>query len=77
MPEDRRSQALDEQVAAFPYVNGKLFEELLPMADFSAAMREALLDARAQFPDASLADLYDPLTMPPRRSRRTQSSTRR
>jgi hypothetical protein len=24
-----------------------------------------VLDARAQFPDASLADLYDPLTMPP------------
>lgn len=26
---------------------------------------EAVLDARAQFPDASLADLYDPLAMPP------------
>jgi hypothetical protein len=24
-----------------------------------------VLDARAQFPDATLADLYDPLTMPP------------
>ncbi len=24
-----------------------------------------MLDARKQFPDASLADLYDPLTMPP------------
>jgi hypothetical protein len=24
-----------------------------------------VLDARAQFPDASPADLYDPLTMPP------------
>lgn len=23
------------------------------------------LDARAQFPDSSLADLYDPLAMPP------------
>lgn len=46
-PETRRSKALDEQVAAFPYVNGKLFEELLPMADFNAAMREALLDACA------------------------------
>ncbi len=45
--ENKRSQALDEQVAAFPYINGKLFEELLPMADFSAAMREALLDACA------------------------------
>jgi len=26
---------------------------------------QAVLDARAQFPGASLADLYDPLTMPP------------
>lgn len=28
-------------------------------------LAQAVLDARAQFPDASLADLYDPLTMPP------------
>src|SRR6185437_456325 len=26
---------------------------------------QGVLDARAQFPDATLADLYDPLTMPP------------
>jgi hypothetical protein len=26
---------------------------------------QAVLDARAQFPDSSLADLYDPLTTPP------------
>jgi len=26
---------------------------------------QAVLDARLQFPDSSLADLYDPLTMPP------------
>jgi hypothetical protein len=45
--EAKRSQALDEQVAAFPYVNGKLFEEALPMADFNTPMREALLDACA------------------------------
>ena len=45
--DSKRSRALDEQVAAFPYVNGKLFEEALPMADFSPAMREALLDACA------------------------------
>jgi hypothetical protein len=29
------------------------------------ATAQAVLDARAQFPDATLADLYDPLTMPP------------
>jgi hypothetical protein len=47
VPVDKRSKALDEQVAAFPYVNGKLFDEPLPMADFTRAMREALLDACA------------------------------
>jgi hypothetical protein len=46
-PEDKRSRTLDEQLAAFPYVNGKLFAEQLPMADFSRAMREAFLDACA------------------------------
>jgi hypothetical protein len=45
--ETKRSQALDAQVAAFPYINGKLFAEPLPMADFTSAMREALLDACA------------------------------
>lgn len=45
--ESKRSKALDEQLAAFPYVNGKLFAEPLPMADFTSAMREALLDACA------------------------------
>ena len=45
--ESKRSKALDEQVAAFAYVNGKLFGESLPMADFSLEMREALLDACA------------------------------
>ena len=30
-----------------------------------AATAQAILDARARYPDSSLADLYDPLTMPP------------
>ncbi|HOW47524.1 MAG TPA: class I SAM-dependent DNA methyltransferase [Rubrivivax sp.] len=46
-PEDQRSRALDEQLAAFPYVNGALFAEALPLAAFDAAMREHLLDACA------------------------------
>ena len=46
-PEDQRSRNLDDQLAAFPYVNGRLFEETLPIADFDAASREALLDASA------------------------------
>ena len=45
--ENKRSKNLDEQIAAFPYINGKLFEEMLPIADFDAAMREALLDCCA------------------------------
>ena len=43
----KRSPHLDTQLAAFPYINGKLFEETLPLADFNAPMREALLDACA------------------------------
>jgi hypothetical protein len=46
-PEDKRSRALDEQLAAFPYVNGALFAEALPLAAFDAAMRDSLLDACA------------------------------
>ena len=46
-PEDKRSANLDEQLRAFPYVNGKLFEETLSIADFDSAMREALLDCCA------------------------------
>jgi hypothetical protein len=46
-PEAKRSKALDQQLAQFPYINGKLFEECLPMPDFTAAMRELLLDACA------------------------------
>ncbi len=43
-PKDKRFTTLDEDIAAFPYVNGKLFEEMLPMASFDSKMRQALLD---------------------------------
>ncbi|HPY15233.1 MAG TPA: N-6 DNA methylase [bacterium] len=43
-PESKRLRNLDEQLAAFPYVNGKLFEEFLPPAGFDSAMRKSLLD---------------------------------
>ncbi|MCL2824583.1 MAG: N-6 DNA methylase [Polyangiaceae bacterium] len=43
-PERQRSTHIDEHLANFPFVNGKLFEEVLPIAGFNAAMREALLD---------------------------------
>lgn len=42
-----RAKTLDEQLAAFPYINGKLFEEMLPIASFNLTMREALLDCCA------------------------------
>nr|WP_308457297.1 type IIL restriction-modification enzyme MmeI [Nitrosomonas ureae] len=37
---------------------------------------QAVLDARAQFPDATLADLYDPLAMPPELVRAHQALDR-
>ena len=44
-PPNRRSRALDEDLAGFPHVNGELFAEALRIPDFDAAMRQALLDA--------------------------------
>ena len=46
-PSDKRQTTLDEQLAELPYVNGKLFAEPLPLADFNATMRGLLLDASA------------------------------
>ena len=43
-PKENRFKNLDEQLADFPYVNGKLFEEILPMASFDSKMRTALLE---------------------------------
>ena len=41
---EKRFKNLDEDLVAFPYVNGKLFQEILPMASFDAKMRQALLE---------------------------------
>lgn len=46
-PRERRHSTLDEHLAQFQYVNGKLFEEPLPIASFNAAMRETLLECCA------------------------------
>lgn len=43
-PNSNRFKNLDEQLADFPYVNGKLFEEILPTASFDSKMRKALLE---------------------------------
>lgn len=42
-PADKRQQNLDEDLAELPYVNGDLFEERLPFANFSRDMRNAML----------------------------------
>jgi len=44
-PKQTRLKNLDESLAAFPYVNGKLFEEYLPIASFDGDMRKVFLDA--------------------------------
>ena len=43
-PNEKRLKNLDEQLNTFPYVNGKLFEEILPPASFDTAMRNTLLE---------------------------------
>jgi hypothetical protein len=45
--QDKRQANLDEQMAEFPYVNGRLFAESLPLAAFNSKMRETLLDCCA------------------------------
>ena len=43
-PPEKRFKNLDEQLNKFPYVNGRLFEEVLPIASFDSKMRHALLE---------------------------------
>jgi len=40
---DLRLKNLDESLSLFPYINGKLFEETLPIAAFNKEMREELI----------------------------------
>ena len=42
---ERRQKRLDEDLAAFPFINGDLFAERLPTAAFDGAMRALLLEA--------------------------------
>lgn len=46
LPEERLKNR-DEQLAIFPYINGKLFEEQLPPSSFDSSMRQTLLDCCA------------------------------
>ena len=42
--EDKRLKTRDESLVNFPYTNGKLFEEFLPIPAFDTKMREILLE---------------------------------
>ena len=42
-PNEKRNKNLDELLAAFPYVNGKLFETPLSMPEFDSEMRSTLI----------------------------------
>ena len=46
-PESARQTNLDEDLRAFPYINGDLFAERLRVPPFNATMREKLLEACA------------------------------
>ncbi|MCB1194333.1 MAG: class I SAM-dependent DNA methyltransferase [Leptospiraceae bacterium] len=43
-PKSKRFTNIDEQVNEFPFVNGNLFQENLPVASFDSKMRKAVLD---------------------------------
>ncbi len=43
-PVVKRLKSLDESLNQFPYINGKLFEEPLPIPAFNSQMRDMLLD---------------------------------
>jgi hypothetical protein len=43
-PENKRLKTRDETFFAFPYTNGKLFEEFLPIVAFDSTMRDTLLE---------------------------------
>ena len=43
-PRDKRLTNLDEDLAAFHYINGKLFAESIPPASFDSKMREGLME---------------------------------
>jgi hypothetical protein len=43
-PPEKRMKTLDEQIRAFPYVNGGLFRETIQLAQFDRTMRETLIE---------------------------------
>ncbi len=43
-PEDKRQRSLNPALAGFRYINGGLFKEQLPLAEFDAQMRQVLIN---------------------------------
>ncbi|MBL7981547.1 MAG: class I SAM-dependent DNA methyltransferase [Flavobacteriales bacterium] len=43
-PDERRPKTLDERLVDFKYINGRLFEETLPIAEWDGAMRRILIE---------------------------------
>ena len=46
-PTDKRLKNISDELNAFPYVNGKLFEKRLPLASFDSKMRKIVLECCA------------------------------
>ena len=44
-PPDKRQKSLDEDLAKFPYINGDLFADPMPIPAFDKAMRDRLIEA--------------------------------
>ncbi len=46
-PKDKRFKNISEHFDQFPYINGKLFDEFLPIAGFNSEMRNLIFEATA------------------------------
>ena len=74
-------EKLVEQFARLPGIGGKSAQRLafhildLPESE-AQEFAQAILDARALYPDSSLADLYDEVTMPPELRKAHQNNDR-
>ena len=44
-PREKRFKNLGDHLNQFPYINGKLFEDIIPIASFNSKMRNILLEA--------------------------------
>ena len=70
-PPEKRQKNLDETLAAFPYVNGDLFNEHLGFADFNRDMRNALLGLHARMTGRAFPPPFSARSFNPSWSRRS------